>query len=533
MSLPSFLPSSPDRYKPLLLELKELPKPVAEACLRVLDKWDLYFLLRFTLSTSLMRRPNQPDVSWWDHPWIFDRCRDLQDNPNRVHLWAREHGKSTCITFGLTIQEILRNPEETIGIFSHTRPIAKAFLRKIKVELEQNERLKRRHPDALYLDPQNESPKWNEDEGITVKRRGNPAEQTVEAWGIVDGQPISKHFGIRVGDDLVTRDSVNTPEMMLKTEEYWALSLNLGKAGGQERYAGTRYHFSDLYALMRDRGHLELSVHPARNPAKPDGISVFLPPDYLDKQTRSMGPYVSASQYLLNPIADEAQGFRQDWRLTYETDPSEERRGKNIYILVDPAGAKSRRSDYTSMWVVGLGPDQNYYVLDGLRDRLNLAERADRLFELHALYNDRRNVMEIRYEQYALSADIEHIAYLQDRRNYRFHLTPVGGAVNKQARIRRLVPMFQEKRIYFPKGGIHKRDYRGQMYDLCKVFFEEEFLSFPVGTHDDMLDCLARIAEPDLPLLWPQPGEYLRDKNFDPYDAKPRRQQSNVSWMGM
>jgi hypothetical protein len=36
---------------------------------------------------------------------------------------------------------------------------------------------------VLWADPVKESPKWSEDEGIVVKRKGNPKEATVEAWG--------------------------------------------------------------------------------------------------------------------------------------------------------------------------------------------------------------------------------------------------------------------------------------------------------------------------------------------------------------
>ena len=78
-------------------------------------------------------------------------------------------------------------------------------------ELESTEKLKALFPDLLWANPQKQAPKWSEDDGIIVKRKGNPKESTVEAWGLVDGQPTSKHYGTRIYNDVVTRESVYTP----------------------------------------------------------------------------------------------------------------------------------------------------------------------------------------------------------------------------------------------------------------------------------------------------------------------------------
>ena len=78
-----------------------------------------------------------------------------------------------------------------------------------------------------------------------VKRKGNPKESTLEAWGLVDGQPTSAHFGLRVYDDVVAPESVTTPEQINKTTEAWELSDNLGTIGGRKWHVGTRYHFGD------------------------------------------------------------------------------------------------------------------------------------------------------------------------------------------------------------------------------------------------------------------------------------------------
>ncbi len=111
---------------------------------------------------------------------------------------------------------MLGDPEITVGIFSHSRPIAKAFLRQIKREFEGNALLQELFPH-IRPPAKGEKRTWSEDEGIIVKRRTNPKEATIEAWGLVDGQPIGKHFGLLIYDDVVTPESVTTPDMIAKT----------------------------------------------------------------------------------------------------------------------------------------------------------------------------------------------------------------------------------------------------------------------------------------------------------------------------
>ena len=62
-------------------------------------------------------------------------------------------GSYTVITIALTIFDILNDPEITVGIFSHTRPVAKSFLRVIKREFESNQTIMGLFPDVLYADP--------------------------------------------------------------------------------------------------------------------------------------------------------------------------------------------------------------------------------------------------------------------------------------------------------------------------------------------------------------------------------------------
>lgn len=462
---------------------------------RFLCQNDLYYLLvRVCGRVDLLPCVGRP--GFVDNEFAFERCREIEDAPNgRLDLWSREHWKTSLVTFGLTLQSILKDSEVTIGIFSHTRPIAKAFMRMLMREIENNQTLHAAFPDIFCGIDVRQYAKFSEDDGVIVKRKGNPNEATLEAWGLVDGMPVSKHYSILLYDDVVVQGSVTTPEMIDKTRVAMELSYNLGTTGGIKRAAGTRWHYADLYRTVIDRGTFIAREYPGRKGGTEDGESYVWSEEMHQRKRMDMGPYSYASQILLNPKADALQGFRREWLRFYKNVNAA---AMNKYLLVDAAASKKRRSDYTSMWIIGLGADQNYYVLDMIRDRLNLTERADRVFALHRKWRP----LQTRYERYGLQGDIEHIKARQETENYRFDVTEVAGQMKKEDRIGRLIPTFEQGRFYFPET-LNVANYEKKVIDLVQAFVEEEFVAFPVAIHDDMLDALARIAEPDLPLVWP------------------------------
>ena len=457
---------------------------------RKLCRTDLFFLMLYGFKRK--------DV---DHDWLYARCREVQAAPDGfLDLWARDHYKSTIITFAKTIQDILADPEVTVGIFSHTRPIAKAFLEQIKRELETNEYLKGLFPDVLYEKPQSESPKWALDSGIIVKRKTNPKEATIEAWGLVDGQPTSRHFTHQIYDDVVTLESVSTPDQIAKTVRAWEMSLNLGSGSRtRRRYIGTRYHLNDPYRTIMERGSATPRVKPATDNGKapPEGKPVFLSEELLLQKRRDQGPYTFSTQQLQDPVADKAMSFKEEWLAFYQTTPDASKWNK--YLVVDPASAKKATSDYTVMAVIGLAPDNNYYLLDAIRDRLSLTQKAAKLFELHRKWNP----LSVGYEKYGVQADIEHVLYEMEQRNYRFPITELGGQVAKEDRIKRLIPVFEQKRFYMPRV-LPFVDYEGRMQDFVRSFIADEYTAFPVCVHDDILDCIARILDPALPTEFPK-----------------------------
>lgn len=442
--------------------------------MRSLCRNDRFFLLVFGMGRK--------DAA---HPWVYDRCREVEKEPEGyLDLWSRGHYKSTIISLAGAVQEILKNPEITIGIFSNVLALSKKIVRQIQRALEA-ERLYRLFPDILHERPPMRG--WSAQDGLIVKRKGNPKEPTVQAAGIVDGQPIGAHYDLRIYDDIVTPESVSTPEQIQKTTAAWELSLALSAKDGRAWYAGTRYHPDDTYGGLIDQKKLKPRIRICYDEA---GQPVLMGENELKKLRVDMGERTFACQMLQNPIGLGMRTFRDEWIHTLEKMP--DAGTLNRYILIDSANAKRKTSDYTVMTVVGLGRDQNYYILDAIRDRLNLAERTRTLFDLVERWTP-KNVF---WEQEGLASDVEHIIGEQQQFGWHFSITPIKQTVAKADRIGWLIPLFEAGRIWFP-NRIMRQSALGETYDYTHDFLHYEYSTHPVCRHDDMLDCLANIGHQD------------------------------------
>jgi len=494
-----------------------------------LGQSDLFYLL-----TQILHRS---DIV---HPWLFARCREVQRNPDGyLDLWARDHRKSSIITFGLTIQDIINNPELTVGIFSHTRGIAKGFLRWIMTEFNTNDDLKILYPNVFYEDPKKQAPKWSEDDGLVVKRRTNRKESTVEAWGLVDGQPTSRHFGLRIYDDVVTLESVASPDQIRKTTLAWEMSNNLGEQGGRERYIGTRYAMFDSYSTMLERQVVIPRIYPATDTGRLDGDPVLLTPEEWEAKKKTQRSTIAA-QMLQNPLSGDDQTFMAEWLKPYEVRP----KLMNVVILCDPSLGRSAKSDRTAIPVIGISSTGGKYLLDGVCHRMPLSERWQTIRDLHKKWARQPGctVIGVGYERYGHQSDVEYMEERMRIENYAFPLRelswPQDNTRSKSTRIARMEPDFRLGRFLLPLpvwrrglgaatwhiegGGISYRplravttpqrdaiergeqamlaraikqvDEENEVYDLT-IRWIEEYVDHPYGQHEDLIDAGSRVYD--------------------------------------
>lgn len=439
---------------------------------------------RFFLLTHLLHRTDALN------PWLFDRCRQVEAEPDgHCDLWARYHYKSTIITFAGAIQEVMCTPEIKISIFSVVKTIAWEFLSQIKEEFENNDLLKRVYHDVLFANPKGKGTdgrptKWSVARGITVKRRGNPKEATIEAHGLIDGQPTGRHFDLHIYDDIVTQDHLSD-ELIKKTTLRYEMADNLGTHFGVRKWVvGTRYHFADTYQEVIDRKSLVARIFPATHDGTLNGKPVFLSAERWAKIKRDQRGVVSA-QMLLNPLAGSEATFQTTWLIGYDVLPS----SMNVYIMCDPSKGRSRKSDRTAIAVIGVDVNGNKYLIDGYCHRMKLSERWQHIKELEAKWKHHQGIGDVKvgYEQYGMQSDLEVIEDLQERENRYFRIeelaTPREGGHSKNDRIGRLEPDIRGGEFFLPIVAHHadfggSQNFSGMAY--WTVWTEENEKTFEI-----------------------------------------------------
>lgn len=210
-----------------------------------------------------------------------------------------------------------------------------------------------------------------------------------------------------------------------------------------------------------------------------DDGSLFFPEklshEFLEETKHTMGSYIFANQYLNEIIPADKQVFKKDWFKYYDEVPS------NVYnfAYVDPALSEADGSDNTGVVVVSVDSNKDWYIKYARRYRITPTEIVDLLFKIQKQFNCQVIGVEAVAFQKAL---LYFLGEEMRRRKIQLPVTPVVPPTNKTkaARILALVPRMEWGHCYFNRG----------LVDL-----ETEFLQFPRGAHDDLIDAAASIEQ--------------------------------------
>lgn len=406
-----------------------------------------------------------------------------ENSRKKLMLIPRGHLKSTLITVGYTLQRIAENPNVRILIANATYDMACSFLTQIKKNFQFNEVFR-----DMYGDLATNAPKWSENM-ITVPTDDftSKKEATVTAFGM-GGNLVSQHYDLIIMDDLVNRDTINTPEQIEKSILFYKDALDLLEPNGKLIVIGTRWHQNDLYGWIMDETNpsqiykgFEMMVRRAFEGDLDSGqnfVSLFpqkFTREYLQELKRDKGPYEFSSQYLNDCVPIETAKFKPQW---FQLVLEDELRSRDIFYftMVDPAIGQKKDSDKTAIVTIAVDQFNNWFLRNIIWGHMLPNEIIGSIFDTWEGYHQKKIGIELTaYQkslQYALHDEMR-------RRNIFLPIVELKADKAKSERIEGLIPRYANGTIFH----LQQCPYRDML--------EEELVWFPRGKHDDIVDALS------------------------------------------
>jgi len=204
----------------------------------------------------------------------FNReCQSFLDS-NRTHkrvlLMAPRLAYKTLSMKARIIQEVLRNPDVTIGYVHHQLEKSKQVVNEVAEIFQKNQRLRKLLTRALP--PKTD---WCWDGEILIPGRLTIGHQQPTVKAFSTGQDMTgQHFTLLIGDDLISRDTLQEAGGVEEVDRWWtSTAVPIIGSTGRALLVGTRWTYDDLYAealvstrwSVMHRGILETEGRPDPN----------------------------------------------------------------------------------------------------------------------------------------------------------------------------------------------------------------------------------------------------------------------------
>lgn len=284
--------------------------------------------------------------------------------------------------------------------------------------------------------------------------------------------------------------------------EVWTNRLN-SQENGRMLVIGQRVHDNDVsgYILHErpDWVHLNLPAYyePDRkcvtpiwsDPRTEEGQLLW--PERFSKETleglkRDLGSMGFAAQYQQRPVPSGGGQFKKAWfryftqedtHYCLETPETIKRvlaEQCQKIITVDLAISQKQSADYTVISTWAVTPDREILLIDCLRDHLDNPEQQKQIQLLYQRYHPAYICVENVAYQLAIIQQLLRLGL--PTKEYK----PVK---DKVSRASTAAVLYEAGRVYHPRTASWLTDW------------EDELLIFPMGAHDDMVDCTSMICD--------------------------------------
>ncbi len=435
------------------------------------------------------------DISIQPHKRLCDFLQSCYKHSSTRILVLMPRGwfKTTVCTVSYPLWLTLHNPNLRFLLISEREDNAIHYLSLIRQLIEKRYLLR------VFLGLEDGTASINEDSRtkLTLPRSRISKEGTFEVVG-VGGTVVGRHYDYLIKDDIVGPQSANDSQATEAALRWHKFSYSLLESPSKnvDMIVGVRWGRGDFYEHILNQGSYETFILGAYDEKGKSTFPSRFSEETLERIRREQGPEIFGAQYKLECIDVESALFKREWLRRVEIDKSELEK-MYIVMAVDPALSTKDSRDPTAISVVGKAKD-TYYILDAQAKRLSISSLIPHLLSLHEKWKPHRIVVESTAFQRLLAHDLRLEA---ERRALDIHIVEFVPSKKKKLRIMSLEPHFASGRVR-----------------VCGEFpdFEDQYLSYPKVTHDDILDSLATafmhlpeysIGDEDV-----RESEYVRDE---------------------
>jgi len=387
------------------------------------------------------------------------------------------HGKSMLVSEFFPAWYLGRNPENSVIASSYALELAEDFGRKVRNQM--------RDPLWHSVFPQ---------ASLDLSSASSTKISTVQGGNYyavgVGGATTGRGAHLLLIDDPVKgREDADSETMRRKAKDWYrSVAYTRLMKGGAVIMVLTRWHEDDLAGwALEEQAHegWEVLSLPAlaedrdvmgRKPG--DALwPEFFPVERLETIRQTVGPREWTSLYQQRPAPEEGAYFQRGWFKYYDKLPERLRYyGASDYAVTADGG------DYTVHVVAGVSESEDLYIVDMWREQTDALEWVDALMGMFRQYKPQIWGEEGGVILKSLDPIIK--KRISEERLYGTYRKPFSSTSDKPTRARSLQGRIQMGKVLFPHPGT-----KPWVSDMIG-----EFLTFPQGKHDDMVDACSLLC---------------------------------------
>jgi predicted phage terminase large subunit-like protein len=400
----------------------------------------------------------------------FERVADGKLNRLIINMPPR-HTKSEFASYLLPAWFVGRYPEKKVIQTAHTAELAVGFGRKVR-NLVGDEGFQEIFPGVKLRQDSKAAGRWNTN-----------SEGEYFAIG-VGGAVTGKGADLLIIDDPHSEQEARSPDPAIFDPVYeWYTSgpRQRLQPGGAIVVVMTRWHQRDLTGHLLKASHQrggsdewEIIELPAILPSGKSLWPGYWSKEELERLKAELPAGKWSAQYQQDPTAEEQALIKRDWWKKWEKDdpPS----CKFIIQSWDTAFLKTERSDYSACTTWGVfykeddtGIDNaNIILLDAFKDRMEFPELKSVAQKMYVKWEPDACIVEAKAAGSPLIFELRQMGIPVGE------FTPSRGN-DKIARVNAVSDLFASGVVWTPN-----KNWAEEVI--------EEFASFPVGEHDDLVD---------------------------------------------